>query len=780
MSRRRGRCLPAVGLLAAALLAGPAHAQPGPATPAETLLLDLCVDRQCSGVAVVLVRDGAIWVDREALLAAAVNLDGTEFETIDGRDYVQAERINHGAQVSLDRIALRLDITRRPESLPPQRASFRRERPPLTLAPGLTAFLNYAASAGREPASRGLFLDGAVARGTLSLRSTAQWLPDQGWARGLSRVDLDQPDRLRRWSLGDQPVLSPDPLGGGALIGGIGVQRAFDLDPFLLTFPQPFLSGVLETPGTVEIYANGVLVGRRPLQPGPFSLDGLGLSQGRNDLRLVLRDPFGGSRELSSASYYGSSSLLAPGLDEYALRVGLPRRALADDAYDATPVLAGFWRRGLSDWLTLGVRAEGGEALANGGLSGGLRLPLGEFSAALAASEAAGVSGHAQAFGYLFNTRQVGVSLGLRRFSHGYRTLGEDPQSPLPRPADERYASLGWTPPGRLSLQLNWVDSRYRAALTDRQRLGLDGTWRLHPRAQLVFGAARERAGGFQDTTLRLGLGFSLDRHSVNLGARHDGNGEGYDVGIHRGRSGETGTGYDLSLNRQNGRDFAFGRAEYQGEHGRYTLNAQHADGTADASLTVAGGLVAIGGRVHATRPVEGSFVLVRLPGLEGVEVRRENQPVGRTDARGDVLVPGLLPYYPVRIDYETGDVPVTWRTGELSRNVAAARNAGALVQFDATPLRALIGEVRLHDATGVRPVPGGLMTLRCGLQSLVVPVSSSGRFYLEDAPAGPCAVELRSGPTVARCEVDLPAAAGAGVRRLPPLDCPVREVAAP
>jgi len=767
-------------MLAAALLMGAVRAQPGAVAAGETLLLDLCVDRQCSGVAVVLVRDGVVWVDREALLAAEVSLDGTPFETIGDRDYVQAERINHGAQVSLDRIALRLDILRRPESLPPQRASFRRERPPLTIAPGLTAFLNYAASAGRETASRGLFLDGAVARGTLSLRSTAQWLPDRGWARGLSRIDLDQPDQLRRWSLGDQPVLSPDPLGGGALLGGIGVQRAFDLDPFLLTFPQPFLSGVLETPGTVEIYANGVLVGRRPLQAGPFSLDGLGLSQGRNDLRLVLRDPFGGSRELSSASYYGSSSLLAAGLDEYALRAGLPRRALADDAYDHTPVLAGFWRRGLSDWLTLGVRAEAGEALANGGFSAGLRLPLGEVAAALAASEAEGTSGHAQAFSYLFTTRQVGLSLGVRRFSDGYRTLGQDLQSPLPRPSDERFASLGWTPPGRLSLQLNWADSRYRALLADRRRLGVDGTWRLHPRAQLVFGAARERTGGIDDTTLRVGLGFSLDRHSVNLGARRDGGGEGYDLGIHRGRGGETGAGYDLSLNRQNGRDFAFGRAEYQGAHGRYTLNAQHADGQGDASLTVAGGLVAIGGRVHATRPVEGSFVLVRLPGLEGVQVRRENQPVGRTDARGEVLVPGLLPYYPVRIDYETGDVPVTWRTGESSRTVAAARNAGALVRFDATPLRAVMGEVRLRDAAGVRPSPGGLMTLRCGQQEISLPVSSSGRFYVEDAPAGPCSVELRSGTTVARCEVDLPAAADPGVRRLPPLICPVPEAIAP
>ncbi|HEY5614264.1 MAG TPA: hypothetical protein VIK70_11785, partial [Lysobacter sp.] len=81
-------------MLAAALLMGAVRAQPGAVAAGETLLLDLCVDRQCSGVAVVLVRDGVVWVDREALLAAEVSLDGTPFETIGDRDYVQAERIN--------------------------------------------------------------------------------------------------------------------------------------------------------------------------------------------------------------------------------------------------------------------------------------------------------------------------------------------------------------------------------------------------------------------------------------------------------------------------------------------------------------------------------------------------------------------------------------------------------------------------------------------------------------------------------------------------------------
>jgi outer membrane usher protein len=779
---RRG--LPLAQALAAALAvallpaAGRAQQEAGAAGDrGELLLLDLCVDRQCSGVAVVLVRDGVAWVDREALLAAGVDLAGTPEETIDGRRYVRADAINHGAQASIDRAALRLDILRRPESLPPQRASFRRERPPVAVAPGLTAFLNYAATASTDRDAHGLFLDGAVARGTLSLRSTGQWSPVDGWGRGLTRLDLDQPERLRRWSLGDQAVLSPDPLGGGALLGGIGVQRAFDLDPFLLTFPQPFLSGVLETPGTVEVYANGALLGRRTLGAGPFSLEDLGVAQGRNDLRLVFRDPFGGTRELSSAAYYGSTALLAAGLDEYALRVGLPRRGLLGDDYVDEPVLAAFWRRGLSDWLTLGLRVEGDAGFRNAGASAALRLPLGEVDAAYAASRSDQASAAAAALGYRYATRRYAFSAGGRRFGEGYRALG-DGQALFPRPERELYASLGWTPPGRLALQLNWTDVRYRSLLADRSRLGLDGSWRLHPRAQLLFGAARERVGGIDDHSVRAGLVVSLDRLTANLGARRDDGGTGYNLGLNRGRRGETGLAWDLNLARAQDRSLGFGRAEYQGERVRYALDAQDVDGSRRAGLTVSGGLVAIGGGVHAIRPVEGGFALVRLPGLEGIEVRRENRAVGRTDADGELLVTGLLPYYPVRIEFETGDVPVTWRTGDPVRTIAVARNAGALVAFDAAPLRALSGTLLLGVADGSRrPAAGGLLELRCPAGTVGVPVGASGRFYLEDAPAGRCEARWSSGQETARCALELPAATGAdglGVRRLPPLLCPL------
>ena len=59
--------------------------------------------------------------------------------------------------------------------------------------------------------------------------------------------------------------------------------------------------------------------------------------------------------------------------------------------------------------------------------------------------------------------------------------------------------------------------------------------------------------------------------------------------------------------------------------------------GRSTATVDVAGGIVAIGGSLVATRPVQDrGFALVRVPGVGGVRAYLSNQLVGRTDRRGN------------------------------------------------------------------------------------------------------------------------------------------------
>src|SRR5690606_23718971 len=102
-----------------------------------------------------------------------------------------------------------------------------------------------------------------------------------------------------------------------------------------------------------------------------------------------------------------------------------------------------------------------------------------------------------------------------------------------------------------------------------------------------------------------------------------------------------------------------FGQVEYQGLYGRYAAQVDHFGGSTGGRLRASGALVGIGGRAYATPPLESGFALVRVPGVADVPVLRENLEVGRTDARGDLLVRGLIPYYANQVALDPSQVPL-------------------------------------------------------------------------------------------------------------------------
>ena len=61
-------------------------------------------------------------------------------------------------------------------------------------------------------------------------------------------------------------------------------------------------------------------------------------------------------------------------------------------------------------------------------------------------------------------------------------------------------------------------------------------------------------------------------------------------------------------------------------------------DGKAATAVWASGSIVGIGGRLFATRPVDQSFALVRVPGVPDVRAYLSNQEIGRTNGHGDLF----------------------------------------------------------------------------------------------------------------------------------------------
>jgi outer membrane usher protein len=756
----------ALAVALAFALAGNALALPGD----EPLLLDICINDHCIGVAAVIARGDDVLVDRAALETAGLDTAGTTSERLGERDFISLHQLNHGSTFALDRTLLRLDLHLRADRLPRQRMTMA-TRPQMEagLQPW-TAFLNYGASAANK-GDRQLFVDGAIGHGNGALRTNAQWTTFDGWKRGLSRFEFDQPEGRRRWTVGDQYATPRDPLGGGRLLGGVGVERAFDTDPYLVTFPQPYYSGVLETPGTVEVYANGTLIGRRDVGAGPFTLEQLGIQPGRNDVRVIVRDPFGNRSELATRNYYGGTPrLLAKGLSEYAARVGAPRTGGGlGGHYEGDAAWQGWYRRGVTDSITLGGRAEGDEFVRNAGLDAAVTTPVGEFAFAVAGSDADGLGrANAHAINYSLNLHAMSLGLGSRRAQTGYRNFDDPTARLLGALRVDDYASVSIAPPGRVTLQFN-AGRQQRERAPEERSYGMTGSVRLWDRGQLFATAQRIESDLFRDTSVQLSLSIALDRDSINISSRHaetnDVAHDGYAIDARRSRPPGSGWGYAASVRQDDAFDSAYGMLEYQGTHGRIAVEGNSFGNHQSVNVLASGGLVAIGGRVFATPPVESGFALVRVPGLANVPILRENQMVGRTDARGDLLVRELLPFQANKIGLDAARVPAGYDLRTPQRNLWVPRNTGAVVLLDAPAVRAVKG--RFHYAG---QAAGDLAHLARDDEG--APIGNDGLFYFDGIPAGRHVATIqREGDTV-QCTLDVPVQSKPGVTDLGDVTC--------
>src|SRR5690606_16227856 len=217
---------------------------------------------------------------------------------------------------------------------------------------------------------------------------------------------------------------------------------------------------------------------------------------------------------------------------------------------------------------------------------------------------------------------------------------------------EDAYANLSWSPTARLRMQLGYGRQR-REGLAAERTASLSSTWRLSPDAQLLLSVQRSD-GLYEDTSALLSLNLALDRDSLAFSVRDrrgpgdDGDSRGYGFDARRSRPVGIGWGYDASVQHDDFGTSGFGQIEYQGVHGR-----------GGARLLLSGALVGIGGRAYATPPVDSGFALVRVPGVAGVPILREHLEVGRTDARGDLLVRDLIPYYANQIALDPSQVPL-------------------------------------------------------------------------------------------------------------------------
>lgn len=765
----------------------------------------------------VVWRDGVVWVPAAALHDAGVSVK--DVKALESR-VVEIERVPHLAPANLgervlvewdeDDVALKLTLP--PELLPPQTIDIQNARPAGMIRPRpISAFLNYAASI--DGGRTGLTLETGISlRGKLLRSSVARDLFGR-WRRGPTAFVVDDEQRLMRWEIGDG-VLSGGSLGGAAQVLGVTVSREFGIDPYFVRYTPLTLTGAATTASSAEVYVNGQLVARESIAPGAFTLRGLLAPVGAGRAEVVLRDAFGREQRLSS-SFYQPVALLRPGLHQFRYGVGARRddeaaflRASAGGSVGAgasvdprEEVYRGFaavgdHRVGVKEWLTMGGRVEVTDRVVGVAPEVALRVPIGELGVTLAGSrdDRAGTGG-AAALGWSWRGRVASVGATMRGATEEYRSVGVSRLLPAIRREAQAYggmslprgisvvlqhaASLDWAGErsarsllsasmpltGRATINASVGRSRFSVRSGFDQQAGFDERAGLGDGSLLngrsPFGAGRMSLEAFVGIGFRLGPRSSIDT-AYSRGAGRNRSTVSYQRSLPIG----PGVGARVQIDPLSRGATTDAVVQLQGSQGRVELRHATIGGAAPGSssawqsatsVSVMGGIVALDGRLHATRPVDDAFGVVKVADVPGVRAYLSHQYVGRTNARGEVVVPNLVSYYGNRLSIDPSDVPLDRAIGIDERIVAPAQRGGAVVRFEALRLRPVIGRV-VVIARGRTTVPAfGDVELVIAGRRLSSPIGVNGEFFIDDLGPGWQRMIVRYDGVRYLCEFEVP-----------------------
>ncbi|MCC7218039.1 MAG: fimbrial biogenesis outer membrane usher protein [Burkholderiales bacterium] len=787
-----------VATIVATLLAGVVALRAGASEPSlvaalgsnapEAIVVRVVLNNTSKGEYFLAVVDGRLLVRRDDLRAIGLAATGGRPWQSGDTEYIWVDSIP-GVRATFDESRLSLDLVADPKLLPASTVDLWAGRSAkVTYPDNASAFLNYAV--GYAGGNAG-FADGVFGTTQLGLRTgDFLFLGDSTCASNTTHATCvrlnsslihDNRDTLVRTIAGDFGYAS-NSLGATLSMGGLSYSKVYDIDPYFIRYPQQSLVGTLPTASEVDVYIDGQRVRTLRLPAGEFDLRNVTQATGYRNVDLVIRDSFGREQRVNT-SFYSSERSLKRGLHEYSYNVGALRENFGTASNDYGPlVFAAFHRYGVSDAVTLGVRAEGKSGLVSGGPSATFVLgSAGILNLAASASEYDGRTGGAALATYSYVGQHWNVAALVRKDSPNYanlsdvvlmrRPIGYDPAADpsFVRRNWEAAGTVGYASPvfGSLSVGMYAQDAYQgqdrRAATISYGRSLFDG------RSSFFVTVVNERAyvnrtdvfAGFQynfDVAHYLTGYYQRVRGATSESlifqqAQPVGEGLGYSIGVSR-QSGEGGSTTQLIPSFQ-----------YNGRWAELRGYAQQGDGDGSPrsySASVAGGLAWTGGMLAAGRPVTDSFGVVKVDELEGVRVRVNNYEIGRTGPDGRLFVPSLSSFNDNQISIDIASVPMEFALPESMRVVSPAYRSGVVVNFHARKLQAFVGVLRIRVNGTVRPAEFFDVTLDVPDKPVTFVTGRGGEFYVEDLPPGRHSGRMSSNGTRCRFELDVRPAQGA------------------
>ncbi|EPW3855972.1 fimbria/pilus outer membrane usher protein [Acinetobacter baumannii] len=544
------------------------------------------------------------------------------------------------------------------------------------------------------------------------------------WVRLESKWQYVDPEKVRIYTLGDFISNSPD-WGSSVRLAGFQWSSAYTQRGDLVTSALPQFSGSAALPSTLDLYVNQQKIYSGLVPSGPFDIKQLPFISG-NEVTLVTTDATG-QQSITKQAYYFSSKILAKGINEFSVDVGVPRYnyGLFSNDYDDATFASGAIRYGYSNSLTLSGGAEAStDGLSNLGTGFAKNLfGFGVINADIAASQYKDENGYSALLGLEGRiSKNISFNTSYRKVFDNYFDLARvsqirylkdnqmtsEPQNYLSYSAlaDEIFRAginynfyagygvyLGYN-------QIKYSDNSYKLVSANLSG-SLNKNWGFYTSAYKDYENQKDYGIYFAlryTPSSRVNAITSISNESGKTTYRQEIN------GFSDPQIGAFGWGgyveRDQDANQNNASIYGSYRARAAYLTGRYNRIGDNDQ----VAVSATGSLVAAAGRVFAANEIGDGYAVVTNAGPQS-QILNGGVNLGKTDKSGRFLIPSLVPYQENHIYLDPSYLPLNWSVKSTDQETVVGYRQGSLIDFGAKQV--VSGLVKLVDQNNSPLLPG-------------------------------------------------------------------------
>ncbi|MFY5897192.1 fimbria/pilus outer membrane usher protein [Acinetobacter pittii] len=565
---------------------------------------------------------------------------------------------------------------------------------------------------------------GNFSSGVLYNGSNENSYSHEKWVRLETKWQYVDPEKIRIYTLGDFISNSPD-WGSSVRLAGFQWSSAYSQRGDIVTSALPQFSGSAALPSTLDLYVNQQKIYSGLVPSGPFDIKQLPFISG-NEVTLVTTDATG-QQSITKKPYYFSSKILAKGINEFSVDVGIPRYnyGLDSNDYDDATFASGAIRYGYSNSLTLSGGAEAStDGLSNLGTGFAKNvLGIGVINTDIAASQYKDENGYSALLGLEGRiSKNISFNTSYRKVFDNYFDLARVSQVRYLKDnqintesqnylnysalADEIFRAginynfyagygvyLGYN-------QIKYSDNSYKLLSTNLSG-SLDKNWGFYASAYKDYENHKDYGIYFAlryTPSSKVNAITSVSSDSGSLRYRQE------IFGLSEPKIGSFGWGgyveHDKDANENNASVYASYRARAAYLTGRYNRFGDNDQ----VAVSATGSLVVVAGRIFAANEIGDGYAVVTNAGPQS-QIINGGVNLGETDKSGRFLIPSLMPYQVNHIYLDPSYLPLNWNVKSTDQKTVVGYRQGTLVDFGAHQV--ISGLVKLVDQNNSPLMPG-------------------------------------------------------------------------